>query len=204
MHLARRAHGATSRPSRADGDDFYRFEDQANDILRVHVRRLDVHRRSILLFYLVFGLIAGFIIGLVGARGVHAAPSIAEPVPGAMGGSSLLDLNGVGLRGGKLAAIQGLEDEALIALDAADSGVTPEPERYAALLLPKISDATYAAPAGTGRYAHSGHIPGKAFVMSALISVLGIASILAMIFWTHLGRAYSPRRRLPNGGWPPQ
>ncbi len=50
-----------------------RFEDQAVTILQTHSSRLDIHRRSVMLFYLLFGLVVGFVLGLAGAKGVLAA-----------------------------------------------------------------------------------------------------------------------------------
>ncbi len=65
---------ARARAARSGGH----YEDQAGEVLRICSRRLDVHRRSVLLFYLVFGLIAGFVLGIAGAKGVLAATPPAD------------------------------------------------------------------------------------------------------------------------------
>ena len=48
------------------------FEEQAFGLVETHVSQLDTHRRSVLLFYLLFGLVVGFVLGIAGANGVLA------------------------------------------------------------------------------------------------------------------------------------
>lgn len=205
MLLSKRSQAA-ARGRRAAPEPFYRFEDQANDILRVHVRHLDVHRRSVLLFYLVFGLIAGFIIGLVGARSSHAATNIAEPIPVTMAtGAPLFERQAPGQLSSKLARSDVLVERPAMLPEMADTGLTPEPERYAALVWPDDHAALlFVAGEGSDPILGTGtDFKGMPFLTSMLISIVAMAGMLSLIFWTHGSHAHAPRRRVVLG-WSPR
>lgn len=196
MLLSKRSHAARGR--RTAPEPFYRFEDQANDILRVHVRHLDVHRRSVLLFYLVFGLIAGFIIGLVGARSSHAATNIAEPIPVTMvNGAALFEHQAPGHLASKLARSDVLVERPAVLLEMADTGLTPEPERYAALVWPDHVALLLVAGESSDPILGTGtEFKHKPLLASMLISIVAMAGILSLIVWTHGSHAHSSRRRV--------
>ncbi len=61
-----------------------RFEQDARMILRNHAQRLEHHRRSVSLFYLLFGLVVGFVLGLVSLQAARADVAVAVGMPAAV------------------------------------------------------------------------------------------------------------------------
>ena len=191
----------TSRNDRRDtrGDN-RRFEDHANSILETHLNRLDVHRRSVMLFYLLFGLLAGFFLGIAGAKGVLA----------------------------KTVDSQLIVEEAsavLVLADAADASELPMDFDVGDAFGPR-ADIRMTATAPTAavgqRYAMlpmgDGHpvfaqamqdidqvavqaskrLKNKELYMGLLAVIMLVTGLLTFTFWRHLTEAYAPRRRSPR------
>ncbi len=190
-------HRNTSRLRNARQD--HRFEEEATSILRVHAQRLDVHRRSVILFYLTFGLIAGFIIGMVGAKGAFASPVVGESefartIASSTGLENFLSRN---LIDHDIAFDDIMTDGASITASS-DSGLQKEPERYAALLLSEqpIGATLSDASSQPGVPAETPTIQRKASLMGLLLLIFGITATLSVSFLRHLNAAYAPRRRV--------
>lgn len=188
----------TSRNERHEARDYKRgFEDHAASILEKHVSRLDVHRRSVLLFYLLFGLLAGFFLGIAGAKGVLAKAVDAEliaPEPGyhlilsdaAMPSELPIDLD--------VAETFGPRHD--FRTPASDRDTDPG-HRYAALLFgdahPTIAHSTQGLHA-VALQADT-ELANKDLLMGLLALIMLITGSLTFTFWRHLSKSYAPRRK---------
>jgi hypothetical protein len=188
----------TSRDERREArGNNHRFEDQAASILETHVTRLDVHRRSVLLFYLLFGLLAGFFLGLAGAKGVLAKTVDTE----------LLDATAqTQLTLSETAAPSELPMDWDV--DAAfgprhDFRVTASEHRsaktarYAMLPLggahPVFAQAVDGLDQLTAQT--SRELQHKGLYMGLLAVIMLVTGSLTFAFWRHLSQAYTPRRK---------
>jgi hypothetical protein len=183
-----------------------RFEDQATDILRTHARRLDTHRRSVILFYLFFGLITGFVIGIVGAKGAFATTTDGARMEFAGLSTSLLPSEIS--RRQPLAQrddIDSLMTDGAAITAQADTGAEIGPERYAALLLadPGGLLTLTDAPSNPQPLPQGMASGPKSAIMGLLLLIFTIAATLSAKFMAHLNRAYAPRRSV-RIGWPPR
>lgn len=191
----------TSRNDRRDtrGDN-RRFEDHASSILETHLNRLDVHRRSVMLFYLLFGLLAGFFLGIAGAKGV-----LAKTV------DSHLMIE-------EAAAVLVLADTAApselpMDFDVADtfgpraeirmSAAAPTAahgQRFAMLPMGEGHSVFAQAMQGIDNAAvhASKRLKNKELYMGLLALIMLVTGALTFTFWRHLREAYAPRRRSPH------
>lgn len=175
----------TTRAERQEAREHKRhFEDEAANIIESHISQLEVHRRSVLLFYLVFGLLVGFFLGLAGAKGVLASTFDTGSPIGMARHQPVMAAGAFALP--EAAAEFQLPDDL-------SARVLQEPhhqKRYAAIRVfgtfangDAMAVAPSQSPSNKGPY------------MGLLAVVLIITASLMLSFWRHLKRAYAPRRR---------
>lgn len=157
------------------------FEETARTLVDNHVSQLDVHRRSVLLFYLLFGLLVGFFLGIAGAKGVMAGTIGTEPVewnrmqpPTRLNASAPESL---------LLEADETVSEASESAATKYAGAVP----FSALSLPKSLRLT---PVRTD----VGPIAHKAWYVTLIAGLLAATAALGVLFWRHLQNAYRPRR----------
>jgi len=161
-----------------------RFEDQAASILQSHAVRQKNHRRSVVLFYLLFGLLAGFFLGIAGAKGV-LANTVAEPAHGFAPTQQVTYLDVRSDLNPAQPDNSALRDR-------------KHQQRYASMLpfgpsqagLMIIEQRTGAVLSGDRVLAN------KHLFLTLLTLILVVTVSLTGIFWRHLSRAYSPARRV--------
>ncbi len=188
----------TSRNERRDtrGEN-RRFEDNASSILETHLNRLDGHRRSVMLFYLLFGLLAGFFLGIAGAKGVLAKTVDAQLIEAEV--KSELVLSDAAMPSElpmdwDVGAAFGPRPE--IRMSATDHAVA-KGERFA--MMPTGEHNPFFAQAMQGIDEFSAQasrkIKNKELYMGLLALIMAVTGALTFTFWRHLGQAYTPRRR---------
>lgn len=148
-----------------------RFEDQAAAILQSHTSRLETHRRSVLLFYLLFGLLAGFFLGIAGAKGVLADTVLPAE-----------------------AAIEHL-------VQARPLGAAPADAEIPGLVLAGWGFENvlghHAQLRTDGVLLHSPPaLANKQVIMGLLALIFAVTVSLTGTFWRHLTRSYTPARGL--------
>lgn len=169
-----------------------RFEDQAATILQTHSSRLDIHRRSVMLFYLLFGLVVGFVLGLAGAKGVLAA----ETQDAAWTGSDVAPM--VLLAGTD-------EDARLSAAEEAEGPVIrtvmnqkffiPTHGGMEAIHLFPLSDGAAVGAVTSAVEKRMAGTPLKPILMALLAAILVVTVSLTVTFWRHLNASYAPNRK---------
>lgn len=159
-------------------------------LVETHVSRLDVHRRSVLLFYLLFGLLAGFFLGIAGAKGVLASTLDTQQITWSKHVPQTRLNPGLppGLTGNWPPRADSFAPEA----------EHPPLTRYAGILRAG-SNFTYAGlglePQGTGLSAAI-PAPNRNWYVGLMALILAVTASLTFIFWRHLSHAYVPRRKL--------
>ncbi len=193
----------TSRNDRHDvrGEN-RQFEDHAASILEAHVNRLDVHRRSVLLFYLLFGLLAGFFLGIAGAKGVLAKTVDTELLDAAA--KPHLTLSDAASPS-ELPMDWDVADTFGPRHDFRVSGAESRAgnlERYAMLPLGETHPLFAQSMQGLEELATqgSGELKNKNVYMGLLALIMLVTGALTFTFWRHLRQAYTPRRK-PNLEW---
>lgn len=159
-----------------------RFEDQAAAIVQHHAARSRNHRHSVLLFYLLFGLLAGFFLGIAGAKGVLA--STMEPT------ISSFDL------------ASATKTAAMFDIDHGPFGTAvpshvQQQQRYASLLPLGASqfDLVFVERQTGTVLSDDTIMANKQLFMAILALIFAVAVSLAGTFWHHLGKAHARARR---------
>ncbi|MGI9412882.1 MAG: hypothetical protein ACR2PM_04395 [Hyphomicrobiales bacterium] len=172
-----------------------RFEDQAATILQTHLSRLDIHRRSVTLFYLLFGLVVGFVLGVAGASGVlaagtHDASMNAADVPplvlvsGGAEGNALLVTDDTGTRSAGPAVRTVMNKSFFIPTDGGMEAIH---------LFPLSDGAAVGAVTSMVEQRLTG-TPMKPLIMVLLAVIFVVTISLTATFWRHLTASYAPRR----------
>ena len=166
-----------------------RFEDQAATILQTHSSRLDLHRRSVMLFYLLFGLVVGFVLGLAGAKGVlaaetHDAVFSANDVP------PMVVLS----EGSHFTTAKDAEGPVIRTVMNQNFLIPTHGGMEAAHLFPLSDGAAVGAVTSAVEKQLAG-TPLKPILMALLAAILIVTISLTVTFWRHLNTAYSPKRK---------
>ena len=189
------------------------FEEQAMSLVETHVSRLDVHRRSVLLFYLLFGLLAGFFLGIAGAKGVLASTLDTQQItwskhdpqtrlnpglPAGLTGKWPLRADSLALEQHSSTLDHLMGSNVSVCSNVALEAEHPPLIRYAGILRAS-SIYTYAGlgvePQGAGLSAAI-PAPNRHWYVGLLTVILAVAASLTFVFWRHLSHAYVPRRKL--------
>lgn len=167
-----------------------RFEDQAAAILQTHSSRLDIHRRSVTLFYLLFGLVVGFVLGLAGAKGVLAAES-QDAVFTASDVSPMVVLS----EGTHFSEAKQTGGPVIRTVMNQNFLIPTHGGMEAAHLFPLSDGAAVGAVTSAVEERLAG-TPMKPILMALLAAILVVTVSLTVTFWRHLNTAYAPKRKI--------
>ena len=169
-----------------------RFEDQAATILQTHSSRLDLHRRSIMLFYLLFGLVVGFVLGLAGAKGVLAAET-AETHDAVFSANDVPPMIALS-EGGHFSTAKEAEGPVVRTVMNQNFLIPTHGGMEAAHLFPLSDGAAVGAVTSAVEKQLAG-TPMKPILLALLAAILVVTASLTVTFWRHLNSAYSPKRK---------